>query len=83
MVLKRVDFGKCGKSPETRLNVAYMLANGFLTVLGLVLEDSVRIPKGPKSADFEQKPWAFEEWEFCVRVWFRTSPKNRNGFAGT
>ena len=42
-----------------------MLANGFLTVFGLVCKDSVRIGKCPKSTDFEQKAWAitngFEE----------------------
>ena len=35
-----------------------MLGKGFLTVLGLVRMDLGRILKGPKSADFEQKPWA-------------------------
>ena len=35
-----------------------MLAKGFLTVFEIVRKDSVRIRKGPKSTDFEQKPWA-------------------------
>ena len=45
-----------------------MLANGFLTVLGLVCKDFVGIPKGLKSTDFDQKAWAithgFEEGGF-------------------
>ena len=45
-----------------------MLENAFLTVFGLVREDSGRIRKGPKSTDFEQKAWAiahcFEEGGF-------------------
>ena len=45
-----------------------MLANGFLTVFGLVCKDSGRIGKCPKSTDFEQKAWAiahgFEEGGF-------------------
>ena len=45
-----------------------MLANGFVTVFGLVCKDSVRIRKGPKSTDFGQKAWAiahgFEEGGF-------------------
>ena len=34
-----------------------MLGNGFLTSYGLVREHLARISNGPKSADFEQKPW--------------------------
>ena len=68
MVLKRADFGKSDKSSQTFWNVAYMLANGFLTVFELVRKDSVRIRKGAKSTDFEQKAWAiahgFEEGGF-------------------
>ena len=45
-----------------------MLENGFLTGFGLVLKDSGRIRKCPKSTDFEQKAWAiahgFEEGGF-------------------
>ena len=45
-----------------------MLANGFLTVFEHVGKYSVRIRKGPKSTDFEQKAWAiahgFEEGGF-------------------
>ena len=45
-----------------------MLANGFLTVLGLIRKDFVAIPKGLKSTDFDQNPWAiahgFEEGGF-------------------
>ena len=35
-----------------------MRENRFLTVLEVVRKDSVRIRKGPKSTDFEQKAWA-------------------------
>ena len=53
---------------QTLPNVAYVIANGFRTVLGLVRKDFVGIPKGPKSTDFEQKAWAiahgFEEGGF-------------------
>ena len=35
-----------------------MLGNEFPIVFGLVRNDLGRIFKGPKSADFEQKPWA-------------------------
>ena len=45
-----------------------MLANGFPTVLELIRKDFERIPKGMKSTDFDQKPWAiahgFEEGGF-------------------
>ena len=57
MVLKKTDFGKGGKSSQTPCEGRLHASNGFLTFWGLVLEDSVRIAKGPKSADFEQKPW--------------------------
>ena len=58
MVLKRADLGKCEKLSQTLWNVAYLVENEFLTVFGLVRKDSVRIRKGPKSTDFEQKAWA-------------------------
>ena len=58
MVLNLADFGKCQKSSEITLNVAYMLGNGFHTVLRLVRSDLGRILDGPKSADFEKKAWA-------------------------
>ena len=68
MVLKRADFGKCEKSSQTSWNVAYMLENGFLRLFELVRKDAVRIRKGAKSTDFEQKAWAiahgFEEGGF-------------------
>ena len=35
-----------------------MLGNGFQTSYGLVRQDLARISNVPKSADFEQKPWA-------------------------
>ena len=46
------DFGKCRKSLQTPCNVAYMLADGFLTVIGLVPKYFGWIRKGPKLADF-------------------------------
>ena len=68
MVLKRADFGKCEKSSQILLNVAYMLENGFLTFFGLVLKHFGRIGKCPKWTEFEQNPWAiahgFEEGGF-------------------
>ena len=68
MVLKRADFGKCEKSSKTLGNVAYLLENSFLTVFGLVRNDSGIIRKGPKSTDFEQIAGAiahcFEEGGF-------------------
>ena len=35
-----------------------MRANGFLTSYGFIWDDLGRISNGPKSTDFEQKPWA-------------------------
>ena len=68
MVLKRADFGKFKKSSQTPWNVSYVLANGFLTVLGRIRKDSVKIFRFPKSADFDKKAWAiahgFEEGGF-------------------
>ena len=68
MVLKEADFGKCEKSSQTPWNVSYVLANGFLTVLGLIRKDFVGISKGLKSTDFDEKNWAiahgFEEGGF-------------------
>ena len=58
MVLIMADFDNFWKSLQTLSNVAYMLENGFRTVFWLIRKDSVRIRKGPKSTDFEQKAWA-------------------------
>ena len=38
--------------------IAHMLANESLTAGKVVLEDIGKIPMGPESATFEQKPWA-------------------------
>ena len=43
MVLKMADFCKSPKSSQTPWYVAYRLANGFLTVYGLVRNDSGRL----------------------------------------
>ena len=58
MVLNMADFGKFWNSPQTPEKGRPKVGNGFLTSYGLVREDLARIPNGPKSADFEQKPWA-------------------------
>ena len=58
MVLKMVDLGKCRESFHTPWNASYVLANGFSNAFGIVGKDLGRIPKGPKSVDFEQKAWA-------------------------
>ena len=68
MVLNRADLGKCWESFQTFWNVSYVRANGFPTTFGIVPEDLGWIPKGPKSTDFDQKPWAiahgFEQGRF-------------------
>ena len=69
MVLNMADFDKCQKSSQTLWNVAFMRENGFLTVLGVVRKDSVRIRKGPKSTDFEEKAWAIAHGFDHGRFW--------------
>ena len=68
MVLKLANLGKCWDSFQTPWISFYMLANAFQTTFDIVFEDFGWIPKGPKSADFDQKPWAiahgFEIGEF-------------------
>ena len=58
MVLNMADLGKCRKSLQTLSNASYILENTFLTAFGIVDKDFGWIRKGPKVADFEQKPWA-------------------------
>ena len=58
MVLKMSDLGKCRESFQTPWNLANVLANGFATTFVIAGEDLGWIPKGPKSADFEQKALA-------------------------
>ena len=53
-----LDLGECQKSFPTPWNASYILANGFLSAIGDVSQDFRWIRKGPKSADFEKKPWA-------------------------
>ena len=53
--LKMTGFSKCRESFQTPWNASYVLANGFPTTFGIIGEDSGRILKGPKSADFEKK----------------------------
>ena len=68
MVLNRADLGWCLELFQTFWNVSYVRANGFPTTFGIVPEDLEWIPKGPKSTDFDQKPWAiahgFEQGRF-------------------
>ena len=58
MVLNMADFGKFWKSLQTPSNASYILENTFVTGFGVVAMDFGWIRKGPKVADFEQKPWA-------------------------
>ena len=58
MVLNRADLGWCLELFQTFWNVSYVRANGFPTTFGIVPEDFGLIPKGPKSTDFDQNPWA-------------------------
>ena len=58
MVLNMADLGKCWDSFQTAWIASYFLANGFPTTFENVSEDFGWIPKGPKSADFDQKAWA-------------------------
>ena len=68
MVLNMADLGWCLESFQTFWNASYVRANGFPTTFGIVPEDLGWIPKGPKSTDFDQKPWAiahgFEQGRF-------------------
>ena len=57
MVLNLADLGKCLESSQTPWNAPYVLTNGFSTTLGIVGETFGWISTGPKSADFDQKPW--------------------------
>ena len=52
------DFGKFWDSFQTPWISSYVLANAFPTTFENVCEDLGWIPKGPKSADFDQKAWA-------------------------
>ena len=58
MVLNMADLGWCWESFQTPWNALYVRANGFPTTFEIVPEDLGWIPKGPKSTDFDQKPWA-------------------------
>ena len=55
MVLNMADLGKCRESFQTSWKASNVLANGFPTTFENVGEDFGCIPKGPKSADFDQK----------------------------
>ena len=58
MVLNRADLVWFLESFQTFWNVSYVRGNGFPTTFGVVPEDLGWIPKGAKSTDFHQKPWA-------------------------
>ena len=55
MVLKMADLVKCRESFQTHWNAPNMLGNWFPTTFGLIHEDLLWIPNGPKSTNFEQK----------------------------
>ena len=57
MVSKRI-LVSAGNRPKLAKNISHILANAFLSARGIVREDFGRIPKGPKSADFDQTAWA-------------------------
>ena len=80
MVLNRADLVWFLESFQTFWNVSYVRGNGFPTTFGIVPEDLGWIPKGAKSTDFDQKPWAiahgFEHrndlgkcWESFQTLW--------------
>ena len=58
MVLNMADLGKFRESIQNHWKASDVLPNAFLITFENVCEDFGWIPKGPKSADFEQKPWA-------------------------
>ena len=68
MVLNRADLVWFLESFQTFWNVSYVRGNGFPTTFGIVPEDLCWIPKGAKSTDFHQIPWAiahgFEQGRF-------------------
>ena len=68
MVLNRADLVWFLESFQSFWNVSYVRANRFPTTFGIVPEDLGWIPKGGKSTDFHQKPWAiahgFEQGRF-------------------
>ena len=43
--------------PNSLKQISHTLAYGYLSAGGIIPEDVGRIPKGPKSADFDQKAW--------------------------
>ena len=47
-----------------------MPAIGFLSAFGVVGQDFRLIRQGPKSADFEQKPWAIAHGFEHGRFWY-------------
>ena len=58
MVLKMADLVKSWESFQTPWNAPNMLGNWFPTTFGLIHEDLLWIPNGPKSTNFEEKAWA-------------------------
>ena len=62
------DLGKFRELFQTPWKASNVLANWFQTTFENVGEDFGWIPKGPKSADFDQKAWAiahgFEQGRF-------------------
>ena len=72
MVLNMADLGKCRKSLQTLSNASYILENTFVTAFGIVAMDFGWIRKGPKVADFEQKP--------CSKPWAIAHGFEHGGF---
>ena len=52
------DLGQCWDSFQTPWISSYKLANVFPSPFESLGDDFGRIPKGLKSADFDQKAWA-------------------------
>ena len=58
MVLNMAHLGKYWDSFNPPWIFSYMLANAFPNTFEIVFEGFGRIPKCPKSADFNQNAWA-------------------------
>ena len=61
MVLEMADLDKFGESNQNPWKASDVLANAFPTTFENVGEDFGWIPKGPKSADFDQKACAIAD----------------------
>ena len=75
MVLNLADLGKCRKSLQTPWNASYIHENTFVTAFGIVAMDFGWIRKGPKVADFEQKP--YRPWFWTWRIWVSAGNRSK------